>query len=94
MPLVLCDSSFQSMEKLLSSIPQSQLVFNSPIEVPKCTAALKMTAIEAPVFSAPVTTVEHVAPAAPVVTRTISPIHVPFRHHAPVAQVFDSRFHA
>merc|ERR1712241_1572898 len=31
-------------------------------------------AVAAPVFSAPVTTVQHVAPAAPVVTRTISPI--------------------
>merc|ERR1712156_429567 len=50
-------------------------------------------AVAAPVFSAPVTTVQHVAPAAPVVTRTIqhvapaapvvtrtiSPIPVPFR---------------
>merc|ERR1712241_1403398 len=50
-------------------------------------------AVAAPVFSAPVTTVQHVAPAAPVVTRTISPIPVPFRH-APVAHVFDSRLHA
>merc|ERR1711997_1231496 len=49
--------------------------------------------VAAPVFSAPVTTVQHVAPAAPVVTRTISPIPVPFRH-APVAHVFDSRLHA
>merc|ERR1711884_964096 len=50
-------------------------------------------AVAAPVFSAPVTTVQHVAPAAPVVTRTISPIPAPFRH-APVAHVFDSRLHA
>merc|ERR1712223_60097 len=50
-------------------------------------------AVAAPVFSAPVTTVQHVAPAAPSVTRTISPIPVPFRH-APVAHVFDSRLHA
>merc|ERR1711997_180851 len=49
--------------------------------------------VAAPVFNAPVTTVQHVAPAAPVVTRTISPIPVPFRH-APVAHVFDSRLHA
>merc|ERR1712241_1324529 len=35
-------------------------------------------AVAAPVFSAPVTTVQHVAPATPVVTRTISPIPVPF----------------
>merc|ERR1712241_1469231 len=53
----------------------------------------KTAAVAAPVFSAPVTTVQHVAPAAPVVTRTISPIPVPFRH-APVAHVFDSRLHA
>merc|ERR1712038_1486309 len=50
-------------------------------------------AVAPPVFSAPVTTVQHVTPAAPVVTRTISPIPVPFRH-APVAHVFDSRLHA
>merc|ERR1712088_1164602 len=41
--------------------------------------------VAAPVFNtaavaAHVTTVQHVAPAAPVVTRTISPIPVPFRH--------------
>merc|ERR1711936_49390 len=48
--------------------------------------------VAAPVFSAPATTVvERVAPA-PVVTKTISPIPVPFRH-APVAHVFDSRLH-
>merc|ERR1712241_595375 len=46
-------------------------------------------AVAAPQFAAPL-----VRAAAPVATRTISPIHVPFRHHAPVAQVFDSRFHA
>merc|ERR1712066_506903 len=48
--------------------------------------------VASPVFSAPVTTVQHIAPAAPVVTRTISPLPVPVRH-APVAHVFDSRHH-
>merc|ERR1712038_1988566 len=61
---------------------------------PHVAAPVFNTAAVAPhVFSAPVTTVQHVAPAAPVVTRTISPIPVPFRH-APVAHVFDSRLHA
>merc|ERR1712242_487336 len=46
---------------------------------PVATPFFHPASVAAPVFSAPVTTVEHVAPAAPVVTRTISPIHVPFR---------------
>merc|ERR1712193_495981 len=67
----------------------------APVAVAPQVAApvFNTAAVAAPVFSAPVTTVQHVAPAAPVVTRTISPIPVPFRH-APVAHVFDSRLHA
>merc|ERR1712038_1818429 len=69
-------------------------VFNTAAVAPHVAAPVFNTAaVAAPVFSAPVTTVQHVAPAAPVVTRTISPIPVPFRH-APVAHVFDSRLHA
>merc|ERR1712241_53742 len=69
-------------------------VFNTAAVAPQVAAPVFNTAaVAAPVFSAPVTTVQHVAPAAPVVTRTISPIPVPFRH-APVAHVFDSRLHA
>merc|ERR1712156_1288669 len=69
-------------------------VFNNAAVAPHVAAPVFNTAaVAAPVFSAPVTTVQHVAPAAPVVTRTISPIPVPFRH-APVAHVFDSRLHA
>merc|ERR1712223_1700377 len=69
-------------------------VFNTAAVAPRVAAPVFNTAaVAAPVFSAPVTTVQHVAPAAPVVTRTISPIPVPFRH-APVAHVFDSRLHA
>merc|ERR1711997_391010 len=63
------------------------------VAAPVFNTAAVAPAVAAPVFSAPVTTVQHVAPAAPVVTRTISPIPVPFRH-APVAHVFDSRLHA
>merc|ERR1712012_1403449 len=72
-----------------------QVAFPAPVAaLPQVAAPLVNTAaVAAPVFSAPVTTVQHVAPAAPVVTRTISPIPVPFRH-APVAHVFDSRLHA
>merc|ERR1712029_635769 len=69
-------------------------VFNTAAVAPQVAAPVfNSAAVAAPVFSAPVTTVQHVAPAAPVVTRTISPIPVPFRH-APVAHVFDSRLHA
>merc|ERR1712088_399312 len=69
-------------------------VFNTAAVAPQVAAPVFSTAaVAAPVFSAPVTTVQRVAPAAPVVTRTISPIPVPFRH-APVAHVFDSRLHA
>merc|ERR1712018_310360 len=69
-------------------------VFNTAAVAPQVAAPVFNTAaVAAPVFRAPVTTVQHVAPAAPVVTRTISPIPVPFRH-APVAHVFDSRLHA
>merc|ERR1711973_179802 len=64
-------------------------VFNAPAPV---AAPVVHTRVAAPVFSAPATTVvQHVAPT-PVVTKTISPIHVPVRH-APVAHVFDSRLH-
>merc|ERR1739844_506732 len=47
-----------------------------------------------PQVAAPVATpfFHPAAPAAPVVTRTISPLPVPIRH-APVAHVFDSRLH-
>merc|ERR1712241_1003332 len=56
-------------------------VFNTAAVAPQVAAPVFNTAaVAAPVFSAPVTTVQHVAPAAPVVTRTISPIPVPFRH--------------
>merc|ERR1712241_968446 len=59
---------------------------------PAASAFFQPGPVAAPVFSAPATTVvERVAPA-PVVTKTISPIPVPFRH-APVAHVFDSRLH-
>merc|ERR1712223_1833198 len=69
-------------------------VFNTAAVAPHvATPVFNTAAVAAPVFSAPVTTVQHVAPAAPVVTRTVSPIPVPFRH-APVAHVFDSRLHA
>merc|ERR1711992_190358 len=72
-----------------------QVAFPAPVAaLPQVAAPVFNTAaVAAPVFSAPVTTVQHVAPAAPVATRTISPIPVPFRH-APVAHVFDSRLHA
>merc|ERR1711953_1209242 len=60
-------------------------VFNTAAVAPHVAAPVFNTAaVAAPVFSAPAT---------PVVTRTISPIPVPFRH-APVAHVFDSRLHA
>merc|ERR1712018_254931 len=74
--------------------PVATPIFNTAAVAPQVAAPVFNTAaVAAPVFSAPVTTVQHVAPAAPVVTRTISPIPVPFRH-APVAHVFDSRLHA
>merc|ERR1739844_728983 len=62
------------------------------VAAPVATPFFHPAAVASPVFSAPVTTVQHIAPAAPVVTRTISPLPVPVRH-APVAHVFDSRLH-
>merc|ERR1739844_605809 len=62
------------------------------VAAPVATPFFHPAAVASPVFSAPVTTVQHIAPAAPVVTRTISPLPVPVRH-APVAHVFDSRVH-
>merc|ERR1712088_373379 len=57
---------------------------------PQVAAPVFNTAAVAPQVAAPVF---NTAAVAPVVTRTISPIPVPFRH-APVAHVFDSRLHA
>merc|ERR1711971_1053483 len=62
------------------------------VAAPVATPFFHPAAVASPVFSAPVTTVQHIAPAAPVVTRTISPLPVRVRH-APVAHVFDSRLH-
>merc|ERR1711997_615115 len=62
------------------------------VAAPVATPFFHPASVASPVFSAPVTTVQHIAPAAPVVTRTISPLPVPVRH-APVAHVFDSRLH-
>merc|ERR1739844_446962 len=62
------------------------------VAAPVATPFFHPAAVASPAFSAPVTTVQHIAPAAPVVTRTISPLPVPVRH-APVAHVFDSRLH-
>merc|ERR1712088_385795 len=62
------------------------------VAAPVATPFFHPASVASPVYSAPVTTVQHIAPAAPVVTRTISPLPVPVRH-APVAHVFDSRLH-
>merc|ERR1739844_637660 len=62
------------------------------VAAPVATPFFHPAAVASPVFSTPVTTVQHIAPAAPVVTRTISPLPVSVRH-APVAHVFDSRLH-
>merc|ERR1712172_223197 len=62
------------------------------VAAPVATPFFHPAAVASPVFSAPVTTVQHIAPATPVVTRTISPLPVRVRH-APVAHVFDSRLH-
>merc|ERR1711997_640984 len=62
------------------------------VAAPVATPFFHPASVASPVFSAPVTTVQHIAPAAPVVARTISPLPVPVRH-APVAHVFDSRLH-
>merc|ERR1712172_115527 len=62
------------------------------VAAPVATPFFHPAAVASPVFSAPVTTVQHIAPATPVVTRTISPLPVRVRH-APVAHVFYSRLH-
>merc|ERR1711990_802237 len=76
---------------LRTVVNQAPVAFAPQFAAPATSAFFQPARVAAPVFNAPATTVEHIAPT-PVVTKTISPIPVPFRH-APVAHVFDSRLH-
>merc|ERR1712172_416564 len=73
-------------------VNQAPVAVAPQVAAPVATPFFHPAAVASPVFSAPVTTVQHIAPATPVVTRTISPLPVRVRH-APVAHVFDSRLH-